>query len=776
MFGRMASSSRSGRIAGTVVPNSNALYPPAMKGPGRVVVLLSGVSAAMRAAIEAGGGEISTATDPSDEPAAMCGVVAGEDALRAATAWRDDPRTFSLPILALVDHPAERAYRDVVIAGADDAIVHSDPQGITRRIAALGADRKAPLAPRGTVTIVDPDVARRRRFGRALSRSGLEVRFASEFEEMASDAPDVVVVHHSLSDTRDVHHVARDRLGHLGLPVVVIAGQQDGEREGRRVERTATVPENVPADHLLFVVNELLNPGAAEHRASARLLFATLCAFRRRGDLVPSYGLTHNISRDGIFVRTLDPPPIGSEVWLEMRPPYAIHGVHLGGVVAWRTQSIGSSPAGFAMQVHARKCAPQELELYRRHYSRLHEDAPLYGLGAGDHAPRDEPSDGRIRLLIADDEDMILRAFARVFEKAGVDVTLARDGQEAVELFRAQRHDAVLTDINMPKLSGIELLKAIRADDESVPVIITTGEPTVETAVQALESGAIRYLAKPVDMEEAKQAIEDAVTMSRLANFRRQAAWILAESNSGETDQLTELDDGLSRAILSLQAHYQPIVDWPSRRIIAYEALARTSEPSIPHPGALFDAAERLDRLPDVARRMRGLCPLPWGDRTENLFMNVHPADLLDEQLFDPSSALAAMADRVVLEITERASLQGVVDLRSRIGRLRELGFRIAVDDLGAGYAGLTTFCVLDPEVVKLDMSLVRGVHESVTKQRLIRSMSELCGDLGMDVIAEGVETQLELDALLSLGCKLFQGYFFARPGPAFPEVRWPES
>ncbi len=217
-------------------------------------------------------------------------------------------------------------------------------------------------------------------------------------------------------------------------------------------------------------------------------------------------------------------------------------------------------------------------------------------------------------------------------------------------------------------------------------------------------------------------------------------------------------------------------MDWPARRVLAYEALARTSEPRIPHPGALFDAAERLDRLPEVARRMWALSPAPWESGVkELLYINLHPADLLDEELYDPSTRLASIADQVVLELTERASLQGVNDLRTRIVRLRALGFRIAVDDLGAGYAGLATFCTLDPDVVKLDMSLVRGVHESTTKQRLIRSMVTLCEDLKIEVIAEGVEESAELQTLIELGCRLFQGYLFARPGTAFPTVTWPE-
>jgi EAL domain-containing protein (putative c-di-GMP-specific phosphodiesterase class I) len=131
------------------------------------------------------------------------------------------------------------------------------------------------------------------------------------------------------------------------------------------------------------------------------------------------------------------------------------------------------------------------------------------------------------------------------------------------------------------------------------------------------------------------------------------------------------------------------------------------------------------------------------------------------------------MATRVVLEITERAALEDVSEVREKVAALRTLGFRIAIDDLGAGYAGLTAFAQLEPEVVKLDMSLVRDVHEQPTKRRLIKSMTELCQDMGRVVIAEGIETAEERDAIADLGCDLMQGYLFAKPGKPFPAVRW---
>jgi EAL domain-containing protein (putative c-di-GMP-specific phosphodiesterase class I) len=212
-----------------------------------------------------------------------------------------------------------------------------------------------------------------------------------------------------------------------------------------------------------------------------------------------------------------------------------------------------------------------------------------------------------------------------------------------------------------------------------------------------------------------------------------------------------------------------------TRSLFGYEALLRSGEPGLPNPGAVLSAAERLGRTDELGRRIRTLAATSFETAHADalLFVNLHTRDLLDPTLVHPDSPLSRIATRVVLEITERASLDDVKDVRGRIAALREMGYRIAVDDLGAGYAGLTSFALLEPEFVKLDMSLIRGVHTSPIKQKLIGSMTSLCKDMGMQVVAEGIEVAEEREALLSLGCSHLQGYLFGRPGRPFPEPSW---
>jgi EAL domain-containing protein (putative c-di-GMP-specific phosphodiesterase class I) len=206
---------------------------------------------------------------------------------------------------------------------------------------------------------------------------------------------------------------------------------------------------------------------------------------------------------------------------------------------------------------------------------------------------------------------------------------------------------------------------------------------------------------------------------------------------------------------------------------VAYEALVRTEEPSLRSPANLFDAAGRLRRTSELGRRIRGLSAdlLPRAPESALLFVNLHPADLEDDELFAPTGALTPFARRVVLEITERTALEGIPGLRGRVDRLRELGFRIAVDDLGAGYAGLSSFAALEPDVVKADMSLIRGIEASSVKQKLVAAIAALARDLRVQLVAEGVETAAEYACVSSLGADAVQGYFFARPGRGFPLV-----
>ncbi|HEX3696730.1 MAG TPA: EAL domain-containing protein [Polyangia bacterium] len=380
----------------------------------------------------------------------------------------------------------------------------------------------------------------------------------------------------------------------------------------------------------------------------------------------------------------------------------------------------------------------------------------------------------RDRILLVDDEPALLRVLARSLSTAGFDVDTAGDGSEAIEAFEAKEFDLVISDITMPRMNGIELLRAVRARNIDIPVVLMTASPLVESAMEAVEYGATRYLSKPVDTRALVTTAERAVHLHKIARLKRQATEYLGD-NRHEIGELPGLDASFGRALQSLWMAFQPIVSWSGHTVFGYEALVRTDEKELPFPDTLLAAAERLFRLSELGRTIRGRSAraLDGIPAQASLFVNLHTRDLLDDSLLSADAALSRHADRVVLEVTERASLDEVKDVRRRVAALRALGYRVAIDDLGAGYAGLNSFAYLEPDIVKIDMALVRDVDREPTKRKLIGSLTKLCADLGIVVIAEGIERTEERDVLVDLGCDLLQGFLFARPGREFPAVAW---
>jgi EAL domain-containing protein (putative c-di-GMP-specific phosphodiesterase class I) len=356
---------------------------------------------------------------------------------------------------------------------------------------------------------------------------------------------------------------------------------------------------------------------------------------------------------------------------------------------------------------------------------------------------------------------------------AGYQVEAFTSARQAIERVSAGGVHVVVSDISMPEMSGVELLRTIRAYDADLPVVLVTGIPAIESATDAVEYGAFKYIVKPVEPEALRKAVERARKLYRLARMKREALKLLG-SNAISADR-AGLEASFDSALDTLWMAFQPILRASDHGVFGYEALLRTDEPTLSRPDLVVDAAERLDALPRLGRKVRTLAASAMAHAAPDavLFLNLHPLDLSDENLFDSLAPLTSIAKRVVLELTERAAIEQVEGVERRVGRLREHGFRVAVDDLGAGYAGLSSFALLEPEIVKLDVSLLRDIDQSSVKQKLVASMTALCKDMGFLVVAEGIETAAERDCVVALGCDLLQGYLFARPGRPFPGATW---
>jgi EAL domain-containing protein (putative c-di-GMP-specific phosphodiesterase class I) len=377
------------------------------------------------------------------------------------------------------------------------------------------------------------------------------------------------------------------------------------------------------------------------------------------------------------------------------------------------------------------------------------------------------------RVLVVDDDAAILKVCERVLVAEGWAVTLAENGKSAVTEIGGSRSpfDCVLSDVNMPELDGFQLVQAVRAHDDDIPVLLMTGDPSLNGAVRAIDYGAVSYITKPFSSTEAlAAAVARAARRHGVSRMRRQAESYQLALNGGTPEATAaDIEGRFARALEKSWMAFQPIVDMRERRVFAYEALLRTDEESLRRTDIFIATAERLDKVHQLGRTVRTAVHRAAADAPDDvlLFVNVHGLELTDEQLFSRDHGLASLAKRVVLEITERTGLDAAAG-PTRVAMLRKLGYRIAVDDLGAGYAALGALATLEPEIVKLDMSLVRDIDRHPVKQRVVAAIANLCRELGSRVVAEGVETRAELETCTNAGIDLIQGYLLAKPARGF--------
>lgn len=372
------------------------------------------------------------------------------------------------------------------------------------------------------------------------------------------------------------------------------------------------------------------------------------------------------------------------------------------------------------------------------------------------------------RVLLVEDDPELLRTLGRALRRNRFDVVEAGSGSQALTRLEQASCDVIVSDVHMPDGGGLDLLRVARRVDLDIPVILVSGAADTQSAAAAVAYGAFRYLPKPLELDVLMRTIRHAMRAHALARLRR-CAFSATGGHVGAADR-AGLEVRFEQALDSLWMAFQPIVHARGCALFGVEALLRSNEPSLPNPIAVVDAASQLGRTSELGRRAREIAAAGMREHPElQLFVNIHPEDLIDADLVAETALLSRIAPRVVLEVTERSVLPTSSALSMCIARLRALGFRLAVDDIGAGYSGLTSFADLTPEIVKIDMALVRNIHLSLLRQKTVKALCNLCHEVDCLVIGEGVETEEERDCLIGLGCDLLQGFLIGRPQPALP-------
>jgi EAL domain-containing protein (putative c-di-GMP-specific phosphodiesterase class I) len=225
---------------------------------------------------------------------------------------------------------------------------------------------------------------------------------------------------------------------------------------------------------------------------------------------------------------------------------------------------------------------------------------------------------------------------------------------------------------------------------------------------------------------------------------------------------------------------FQPIVDVSTRQVFAYEALVRGSDGG--------GAAEVLSKVNEDNRYLFDQsCRVKAVELASRLGIDAFVSiNFLPNAVYEAATCIRATlqaarqhgfpTEKLIFEITENEKVVDKEHLKRIIREYRRQGFKTAIDDFGAGYSGLNLLAEFQPDIIKLDMALVRNIDQEPVRQAIVQGILGVCKALDIDVIAEGIESRAEYDLLRGMGIRYFQGYLFAKPSfEQLPQVSWPE-
>jgi len=291
--------------------------------------------------------------------------------------------------------------------------------------------------------------------------------------------------------------------------------------------------------------------------------------------------------------------------------------------------------------------------------------------------------------------------------------------------------------------------------------LLMSGALDLPVVMDAINHGDVsRVVQKPFRLDSIVRALEELIA----ARSRREDLGRSASDRTLEI-QRSQLDECLSGGLLNLAL--QPIVAADDGALQGYEALLRSRHPELNSAARVIAAAEANDAIDRLADRvaecaLQRLATLP---AHLSLFVNMHPAELRDEESVRRRfETLLPQAHRVVLEITERSHILRMTGWQKAIDFLTRSGFRIAVDDVGAGYNSLSVLAELRPAFIKVDMSITRNIDREERRQRVLELLSRFARATSTLLIVEGIETDAEAGAVKRIGADLLQGFLYGRP------------
>lgn len=364
------------------------------------------------------------------------------------------------------------------------------------------------------------------------------------------------------------------------------------------------------------------------------------------------------------------------------------------------------------------------------------------------------------RLLAIDDEPGLLAVLRDAAEYNDYAVVTTSDAGEFLARAVGWDPTLIVMDLQMPEIDGVELLRRLADAGVRAPIVLMSGvDDKLLRAVGDLggELGLNMrgVLTKPIRLETFALTLREhrAPSMGRTVD----------ELRSGIADD-------------ELILHYQPIVELPSRRLVAVEALVRWDHPKrgLLAPDHFIPLAEKhglMDELTDFVVRRAIQQASRWKrDFPVSISINLSSANLHDAEFPDRMEALCREGgvdpERIWFELTETATTSDARGLKTILSRLRLKRFRLAIDDFGIGYSSMMQLRALPFSELKIDKSFVDDLLHSEDSAIIVDAIIALAGAFRMSVVAEGIETEQQLAALVRRGCRMAQGYLLARPAP----------
>jgi EAL domain-containing protein (putative c-di-GMP-specific phosphodiesterase class I)/CheY-like chemotaxis protein len=383
----------------------------------------------------------------------------------------------------------------------------------------------------------------------------------------------------------------------------------------------------------------------------------------------------------------------------------------------------------------------------------------------------------RISVLIADDDRLVREVLTAIIRSEPTLrlVGAATDAYEAIAVATAELPDVAIVDVHMPG-GGVRAAREILRCSPATGVIAHTSAEDHATVLKMLDAGAIGYLVKGTSPARILESVEMAARgrSSLSGEVTRHVIEDLVqerEARRQSDEQLelrrTRIDRALSEESV-LRVVGQPICALDTLACVGFEALARFHAPPKRGPDRWFAEASEVGlraklELVAVRRALERLDELP---AAAFLSVNVSP-ETISSAAFR-GLVETAPSDRIVIEITEHAPVTDYDELNAGLANVRGLGVRLAIDDAGAGFASLRHILRLQPDFIKLDVSLVAGVENDPSQQALAVGLISFAEKIGATIVAEGIENESALAALRALGVEYGQGYFLGRPSDDF--------